>query len=164
MRAVSQIILDLDLRMDNLVNLFPNSSLTPEEPLFKEHSILKTFKNHQRVFTWKHSRGRREAQEGRDICVLVGDSLCCTVETNTTLQSSCILSPCLFNLYAEYIMRNAGQDGAQAGIKIAGRNINNQICRWHHPYGRKQRRTKEPLDDSERGKWKSWLEAQHSEN
>ena len=37
----------------------------------------------------------------------------------------CILSPCLFNLYAEYIMRSAGLDEAQAGIKIAGRNINN---------------------------------------
>ena len=37
----------------------------------------------------------------------------------------CILSPCLFNLYAEYIMRNAGLDEAQVGIKIAGRNINN---------------------------------------
>ena len=37
----------------------------------------------------------------------------------------CISSPCLFNLYAEYIMRNAGLDEAQAGIKIAGRNINN---------------------------------------
>ena len=37
----------------------------------------------------------------------------------------CILSPCLVNLYAEYIMRNAGLDEAQAGIKIAGRNINN---------------------------------------
>ena len=37
----------------------------------------------------------------------------------------CILSPCLFNLYAEYIMRNAGLVEAQAGIKIAGRNINN---------------------------------------
>ena len=37
----------------------------------------------------------------------------------------CILSPCLFNLYAEYIMRNAGLDEAQAGIKIARRNINN---------------------------------------
>ena len=39
----------------------------------------------------------------------------------------CILSPCLFNLYAEYIMRNAGLDEAQAGIKIARRNINNLI-------------------------------------
>ena len=37
----------------------------------------------------------------------------------------CILSPCLFNFYAEYIMQNAGLDAAQAGIKIAGRNINN---------------------------------------
>ena len=37
----------------------------------------------------------------------------------------CILSPCLFNLYAEYIMKNAGLEEAQAGIKIAGRNINN---------------------------------------
>ena len=37
----------------------------------------------------------------------------------------CILSPCLFNLYAEYVMRNAGLDEAQAGIKIAGRHINN---------------------------------------
>ena len=36
-----------------------------------------------------------------------------------------MLSPCLFNLYAKYIMRNAGLDEAQAGIKIAGRNINN---------------------------------------
>ena len=36
-----------------------------------------------------------------------------------------MLSPCLFNLYAEYLMRNAGLDEAQAGIKIAGRNINN---------------------------------------
>ena len=40
---------------------------------------------------------------------------------------NCILSPCLFNLYPEYIMRNAGLEEAQAGIKIAGRNINNLI-------------------------------------
>ena len=41
------------------------------------------------------------------------------------IHQGCILSPCLFNLYAEYIMRNAGLEEAQAGIKIAGRNINN---------------------------------------
>ena len=41
------------------------------------------------------------------------------------VRQGCILSPCLFNLYEEYIMRNAGLDEAQAGIKLAGRNINN---------------------------------------
>ena len=41
------------------------------------------------------------------------------------VKQGCILSPCLFNFYAEYIMRNAGLDEAQAGIKIAGTNINN---------------------------------------
>ena len=61
-------------------------------------------------------------------------------------------------LYAEYIPWNVRLDEAQAGIKIAGRNIN------MHPYGRKQIRTKEPLDESERGEWKSWLKTQHSKN
>ena len=41
------------------------------------------------------------------------------------VHQSCILSPCLFSLYAEYIMRNAGLEEAQTGIKIAGRNVNN---------------------------------------
>ena len=49
----------------------------------------------------------------------------------------CILSPCLFNLSAEYIMRNARLDEAQAGIKIAERNINNFSYADDHPYGRK---------------------------
>ena len=43
------------------------------------------------------------------------------------VRQGCILSPCLFNLYAQYIMRNAGLEEAQAGIKIAGRNINMQM-------------------------------------
>ena len=43
----------------------------------------------------------------------------------STAFQDCILSPCLFNLYTEYITRNTGLDEAQAGIKIAGRNINN---------------------------------------
>ena len=45
-------------------------------------------------------------------------------KTGKGVCQGCILSPCLFNLYAEYIMRNAGLDKSQAGIKIAGRNIN----------------------------------------
>ena len=62
-----------------------------------------------------------------------------------------ILSPCLFNVYAEYIMRNAGLDEVQAGIKIARRNIISVTSDMQMtlPYGRNQR-TKEPLDESER--------------
>ena len=56
---------------------------------------------------------------------------------------SCIWLPCLFNLYAEYIMQNAGLDEIQAGIKIAWRHINNLR------YGRKRRGTKQPFDESE---------------
>ena len=51
-------------------------------------------------------------------------------------------------------MRNAGLEEAQAGIKIARRNINNLRCRWHHPYGRKWRGTKKSLEESERGEGK----------
>ena len=53
-------------------------------------------------------------------------------------------------------MRNAGLEEAQAGIKIARRNINNLRYAWYHPYGRKQR-TKEPFDEGERGDWKAGL-------
>ena len=44
------------------------------------------------------------------------------------VQQDCLLSPCLFNLYSEHILRNAGLDELQAGIKIGGRNINNPRC------------------------------------
>ena len=60
--------------------------------------------------------------------------------------------------YAEYIMRNAGLEEAQAGIKIAGRNINNlRYADDTTLMAEKWRRTKEPLDESERGEWKSGL-------
>ena len=62
-----------------------------------------------------------------------------------------MLSACLFDLYAEYIMRNAGLDEAQAGIKIAGSNINNFRYADDTTLGRKQRGTKEPLDEGVRG-------------
>ena len=61
----------------------------------------------------------------------------------------CILSPCLFNLHAGYIMRNAGLEEAQAGIKIAGRNINN--LSYADDTAVMEERTKQPLDGSERG-------------
>ena len=79
--------------------------------------------------------------------------------------SGCILSPCLFNLYAEYIMRNAGLGEAQAGIKIARRSINNfRYADGTTLIAESWRGTKEPLDEGERREWKSWLKTQHSKN
>ena len=75
-----------------------------------------------------------------------------------------VLSPCLFNFYAEYIMQNARLDEAKAGIKIAGRNINNLRYTDDTTFMAERRRTEVPLDESERGEWKSWLKAQHSGN
>ena len=79
------------------------------------------------------------------------------------VRQDCILSPCLFNLYAEYIMRNAGLEEAQAGIKIDGRNINN--------LGYADDTTLMAESEEELKsllmkviEWKSWLKAQHSEN
>ena len=72
----------------------------------------------------------------------------------------------LVNLYAEYIMRNTGLEEAQTGIEISGRNINN--LRYAEDITlmaeSEEELAKEPLDESERGEWKSWLKAQHSEN
>ena len=72
------------------------------------------------------------------------------------------LSPCLFNLYTEYIMQNAGLDESQTGIKIAGRNINN--LRYADDTSFMAESNKEPFDKSERGARKSWLKIQHSKN
>ena len=58
-------------------------------------------------------------------------------------------------------MRDARLDETQAEIKIAGRNINNLRYADDATHGRKQRRTKELLDESERGGWKNWLKTQH---
>ena len=61
-------------------------------------------------------------------------------------------------------MRNIGLDEAQARIKTAGRNSNKLRYADDTTLMVERRRTKEPLDESERGEWKSWLKTQHSEN
>ena len=67
----------------------------------------------------------RNLYAGQEVTVRTGHGTTDFFQIEKAVCQGRILSPCLFNLYAEYIMRNAGLDEAQAGIKIAGRNINN---------------------------------------
>ena len=67
----------------------------------------------------------RNLHAGQDAVVRTGHGTTDWFQIRKGVRQGCILSPCLFNLYAEYIMRNTGLDEVQAGIKIAGRNINN---------------------------------------
>ena len=65
---------------------------------------------------------------GQEATVRTGHGTTDWFQIGKGVLQGCILSPCLFNFYAEYIMRNAGLEEAQAGIKIAGRNINTVRC------------------------------------
>ena len=67
----------------------------------------------------------RNLYAGQEATVRTGYGTTDWFQTGKGVCQGCILSPCLFNLYAEYIMRNAGLEETQGGIKIAGRNINN---------------------------------------
>ena len=67
----------------------------------------------------------RNLYAGQEATVRIGHETTDWFQIGKGVRQDCILSPCLFNLYAEHIMRNAGLEEAQAGIKIAGRNINN---------------------------------------
>ena len=67
----------------------------------------------------------RNLYAGQEATVRTGHGTTDWFQIGKGVRQHCILSPCLFNLYAEYIMKNAGLEEAQAGVKIAGRNINN---------------------------------------
>ena len=94
----------------------------------------------------------RNLHAGQEATVRTGHGPIALFQIGKGVRQGCILSPCLFNLYAEYIMRNAGLEEAQDGMKIARRNINN--LRYADDTTvmaeREEELTKEPLDDGER--------------
>ena len=94
----------------------------------------------------------RNLHAGQEVTVRTGHGTTEWFQIGKGICQSSILSPCLFNIYAEYIMRNAGLEEARAGIKIAWRNIKNlRYADDTMLNGRKRRGTKKPLDESERG-------------
>ena len=90
----------------------------------------------------------RNLYAGQEATVRAGHGTRDWFQTGTGVHQGCILSPCLFNLYAEYIMQNAGLDEAQAGIKITRRNINNADDTTLMAESKKELQS---LDESERG-------------
>ena len=107
----------------------------------------------------------RNLYAGQEAAVRTGYGKMDWFQIGKGVCQGCILSPCLFNLYAEYITWNTGLNEAQARIKSVGRNINNlRYVDDTTLNGRKLKGTEEPLDESKRGEWKSWLKTQHSEN
>ena len=90
----------------------------------------------------------RNLYAGQEATVRTGHGTTDWFQIGKGVRQGCILSPCLFNLYAEYIMQNARLDEAQAGIKIAGRNINN--LRYADDTTL-MAESEEPLDECERG-------------
>ena len=101
---------------------------------------------------------------GQEAAVRTGHGTTDWFQIGKGAPQGCILSPCLFNIYAEYITRNAGLEETQAGIKIAGRNINNLSYADDTTLMAESEEELNSLLMKVRGKWKSWLKVQHSEN
>ena len=105
----------------------------------------------------------RNLYAGQEATVRIEDGTKDWFQIGRGVYQGCILSPCLFNLYVEYIMRNAGLEEAQAGIKIAGRSINNlRYADDTTLMAESEEKLKSLLMKVKRVK--SWLKAQHSEN
>ena len=82
----------------------------------------------------------RNLYAGQEATVRTGHETTDWFQIQKGVRQGCILSPCFFNFYAEYIMRNAGLEETQAGIKIAGRNINNLDMQMTPPLWQKVKR------------------------
>ena len=121
---------------DQIVNI---CWITEKAREFQKHiyfcftDYVKAFVDHNKLWKILQEMGisdylthiLRNLYAGQETTVRTGHGTMNWFQIEKGARQSCILSPCLYNIYAEYITRNSGLDEAQAGIKIAGRNINN---------------------------------------
>ena len=87
-----------------------------------------------------------------------------TLPTKVCLVKAMVFPVVMYGCESWTIKKAESQRIHAFKVRCWRRVLRVQIHRWHHPYGRKWRGTKKPLDESERGEWKSWLKVQHSEN
>ena len=107
----------------------------------------------------------RNLYAGQEATVSTGHGTTDWFQIGKGVRQGYILPPCLFNLYAEYIMRNVGLEEAQAGIKIAGRNINNlRYADDTTLMAESEEELKSLLRKVKEESRKSWLKTQHSKN
>ena len=107
----------------------------------------------------------RSLNVGQEATVRTGHRTTDWFQIGKGVCQGCILSPCLFNLYSEYILRNAGLDEAQVGIKISGRNINNlRYADDTTLMAESEEELNSLLMKVKEESEKSWLKTQHSEN
>ena len=107
----------------------------------------------------------RNLYAGQEATVRTGHGTTDWFQIGKEVRQGCILSPCLFSLYAEYIMRNAGLEEVRTGIKIAGRNINNlRYADDTTLMAESEEELKSLLMKVKEESGKSWLKTQHSKN
>ena len=93
----------------------------------------------------------RNLYAGQEITVRTGHGTTDWFQIGKGIHQGCVLSPCLFNLYAEYIMRNTGLEETQAGIKLPGEISITSDMQMTPPLWQKVKRNSKPLDESESG-------------
>ena len=151
----------------------PALNLSQHQGLFSSlHQVAKVleFQLQHQSFQWTPRTDHltcllRNLHAGQEATVRTGQGTTDWFQIGKGVRQGCILSPCLFNLYAECIMRNTGLEETQAGIKIAGRNIN--TLRYADDttlMAESEEELKSLLMKVKEESEKSWLKAQHSEN
>ena len=148
--------------ISNCLLLFPSSimdTFLPGRLIFQCHIFLPFHTVHRVVKVPDPPYLSPEKLVSQDATVRTGHGIIDWFKIGKGVWQGCVLSPCLFNLHAEYIMQNVRLDESHAGIKDCQEKYHQpKICRWYHSNDRKWRGPEKPLDEGQRGEWKNCLE------